>query len=207
MAGELIAQFTDHEGRVSRFIEQFKNKADLEALTRIYLRQIQDLEDALFEIILERDLDNAIGVQLTTIGNIVQQPRTTSDDDEFRTAIRARIAINLSEATGEDMIKVAGLLLAVAGETFDLVDEYPAQQRITVYDALTISASLAHGLLDETDAGGVRLMFVYADSLDHADRFTASDTVGPTTGGGKGLASSTDPGDADGGGLASVIGG
>jgi hypothetical protein len=207
MAGELITQNTDHEGAVRRFIEQFKNKPDLEALTRIYLRQLQDVEDALFEIILERDLDNAVGVQLNTIGDIVQQPRTTPDDDRFRTAIRARIAINLSDATAEDLIKVANLLLQEYGESYELRDEPPAQVRLTIHDPLQSSdADLFHTLLDEADAGGVRFVLQWNNSLATAnDKLLFGDTSGSTvTGGGLGstTGSVTNPGK-----FSSVIGG
>lgn len=207
MAGELIAQNTDHEGAVRRFIEQFKNKPDLEALARIYLRQLQDLEDALFEIILERDLDNAVGVQLSVIGDIVQQPRTTSDDDRFRTAIRARIAINLSDSTAEDLIKVANLLFQEFGESYTLRDEPPAQVRVTVIDPLqSADADLLHTLLDEADAGGVRLVLQWNKSLDDpTDKLLCGDAAGAVVSGG-GLGSTTgavtDPGK-----LSSVIGG
>jgi hypothetical protein len=199
MAGELIEHFTDHEGRVSRFIEEFKNKPDLEALARIYLRQIQDIEDAAFEVILERDLDNAIGVQLSTIGKIVKQARTTSDDDRFRTAIRARIAINLSDSTAEDVIKVARLLLQEFGESFELRDEPPAQLRVTIHDPLqSAEADLVHELLGATKAGGVRLVLVWHKSLAAVTNklLLGSTTGGATTGGGLGSTTGpvTDPG-------------
>jgi len=186
MAGELIAQNTDHEGAVRRFIEQFKNKPDLEALARIYLRQLQDVEDALFEIILERDLDNAVGVQLETIGKIVKQPRTTSDDDAFRVAIRARIAINLSNGTVADLIKVANLLLLEYGETYFVREEPPAQLRITITDPLQSStAELIHGLLEAADLGGVRLLLQWNKSLDvPAKKLLFGDTISGSTGGG-----------------------
>jgi hypothetical protein len=189
MAGELIEQFTDHEGRVSRLIEQFKNKPDLEALVRIYLRQLQDVEDVLFEIILERDLDVAVGVQLSTIAAIVGQPRFTSDDNRFRTAIRARIAINLSDSTPEDVIKVARLLL-FDGETFEIREEPPAQLRVTVFDPLTSSdADLIELLLTATDPAGVRLLFQFNVSLAlPANKLTLDDEASgsPATGGGLG---------------------
>ena len=208
MAGELIAQFTDHEGRVSRLIEQFKNKLDLEALLRSYLKQVQDLEDALFEIILERDLDNAVGVQLTTIGNIVQQPRTTPDDNRFRTAIRARIAINLSDSTIEDVIRVASLLLQEFNETFEVRDEPPAQFRVTVIDPLqSADSDLLQLLLDEADAGGVRLLLQFNNSLTaNVDKLLLEDSISGSSGGGGTLGSTTGV-TTNPGGLASVIGG
>ena len=187
MAGELIAQFGDHAGRVSRLIEQFKNKPDLEALIRSYLLQLQDVEDALFEIILERNLDVAVGVQLEAIGGIVQQPRTTSDDERFRTAIRARIAINLSNATPEDVIKVASLLL-VDGEAFRIREEPPAQLRVEVIDPLTSAdVDLLFDLLEAADAAGVRLVLQWNASLSPADKLilgggSVGGALGSTTG-------------------------
>ena len=187
----LIAQFTDPERRLSRFIERWSNLPNLDALTRIYLRQIQDVEDVLFEIMLERDLDNAVGVQLTILGNIVGQPRTTLDDNRFRTAIRARIAINLSDSTAEDIIGIANLIL-VDGESYFLRDEPPAQLRVTVLDPLTSSdADLMRDLLELADAAGVRLLFQFNDSLaTAADKLLLGDTVSGSSPGG-GLGSTT----------------
>lgn len=207
MAGELIEQNADHEGAVRRFIEQYQNRPDLEALARSYLSQLQDLEDAIFEVILERDLDNAVGVQLETIGNLVQQPRTTSDDERFRTAIRARIAINLSDGTIEDLIRVANLLLQEYAEAYFVRDEPPAQVRITVTDPLqSADADLLHDLLDEADPGGVRFLLQYNSSLSTPIQklLLSDEATGSTGGGGLGstIGSPTDPGSFD-----SVIGG
>lgn len=206
MAGDLIEQFADHEGRVSRFIEQWRNKPDLEALARIYLRQLQDVENAAFEVILERDVDAAVGVQLETIGKIVRQPRTTSDDNRFRSAIRARIAINISDGTPEDLIRVLRLLL-VNGETFKIREEPPAQTRITIIDPLTSNDhDLIQALLDAADPAGVRLLVSWNDSLSTAaNKLLLGDSVTGSSGGGGGLGSTT--GGATGtGGFGSVIG-
>lgn len=188
----LIAQFTGHEDRVSRFIEKW-SKPDLQLLARIYLRQIQDVEDVLFEIMLERDLDNAVGVQLTIIGDIVGQSRTTPDDDRFRTAIRARIAINLSDSTGEDIIRVANLIL-IDSETYFLREEPPAQLRVTVLDPLTSSdADLMRDLLDLADAAGVRLLFQFNDTLALlTDKLLFGSTAGVAAVGG-GFGTTTGP--------------
>ena len=205
MAGELIEQFTDHEGRVVRFIEQFRNRPDLEALARSYLRQIQAIEDAAFEVILERDLDAAVGVQLTTIGNIVGQARTSADDGRFRTAIRARIAINLSHSTAEDVMRVLNLILQEFAEAYRVRDEPPAQFRITIDDPLqSADADLVHQLLDLADPAGVRLVLQWNANLAASDKFTVRDEATAAAGGGLGLG---DTGGAfTGGGLSSVIG-
>jgi hypothetical protein len=207
MAGELIEQFTDHEGRVSRFIEQFKNKPDLESLLRTYLAQLQDVEDALFEIILERVLDNAVGVQLDTLGEIVGQSRGALTDPRYRIAIKARIAINLSHSTSPDVIRVLLLLLEEFGEAFRLRDEPPAQLRVEVIDSLqSVDPDLAHALLELADPAGVRLLFQYNIALaTDADKFKFADETTGSTGGGGGLGDTVAGGQV--GGLASVIGG
>lgn len=205
-AGDLIAQNTTHADRVSRLIEQWQDKPDLVSILRSYLAQAQDIEDALFEIINERDLDSAVGVQLDTLGRLVKQPRTTSDDARFRTSIRARIAINRSNGTAEDLIKVASLLLSEFGELFKLRDEPPAQLRLTVADPLqSTDADLAALLLDEADCGGVRLMFQFNAALTLiTDRLVLGDDGGAATAGG--LLGSTTGSTTSPGGLSSVIG-
>lgn len=200
---ELIVQVTDHEDRVDRLIEQYRGLPDLEALIKSYLAQVQDLENVIFEVILERVIDNAVGVQLTVLGNIVQQPRLTPIDADFKTAINARIAINLSDSTPEDLLRVAALILT-GGEEVEIREEPPGQVRITVVDPLTVDPTLAQVLLDEADPAGVRLLFAYTVTVDEPDAFTFGDTGGAGVVG-KGF-TDTGGGAVEDGKLAAVIG-
>lgn len=178
MSNGLIDQFTEHEAlSVSRFLDQFKNAEDLKEYAKSYAEQIQELENATFEVILERVLDAAVGVQLEAIGAIVGQGRTTSDDTEYRIAIKAKIAINLSDGTMVDLIKILGLILETSGEAFKFWDEPPAQVRVIVIDPLTITPSLVHSLLESADPGGVRLLLAWTPAL-LADRLIFSDQGG-----------------------------
>ena len=68
------------------------------------MTQIQDLEDSSFEVLLNRWIDTAVGVQLDGVGAIVGEAREGRGDDEYRLAIKARIQINFSEATPEDIL-------------------------------------------------------------------------------------------------------
>ncbi len=196
----LIDERDDHEAlSASRFLDQFKNAVDLKALMASYAEQIQDLENAMFEVILERVLPTAEGVQLTVLGAIVQQPRTTSDDVEFRIAISARIAINLSDSTPEDLIKVGLLIFETSGERFCIREEPPAQLRVTVIDPITISPTLVQQLLDAADAAGNRLLLSYTPSAI-ATRLRFTDEVGGGFGSGKkGVGSTGGFGDSLGG--------
>jgi hypothetical protein len=164
----VIDQNTEYEAIAEgRFLDQFKNSVDLKALSKAFAEQIQDLESAAFEVILERSLDDAVGVQLTTLGKIVGEPRTTSDDELFRQRIRARLRINRSSGTAEDLIAIVTLLTLAFAETFELRDEPPAQLRITVIDPMqSMTAAELHRLLELADAAGVRLLLQFNSSLD-----------------------------------------
>lgn len=177
----LIDHFYGHEEKAAgRLLDQFKNAADLKALAKSYAAQVQDLEDAIFEVILERILELAEGVQLTVLGAIVQQPRTTAIDKDFRTAIRAKIAINLSSGTAEELINLATLILA--GETFEIRDEPPAQVRITILDLLTLNPAQIQDLLELADLGGVRLLLNYTTSVVLANQLKYADDAGVSSG-------------------------
>jgi len=204
----LIAPNSDHEGAVSLFIEQFKAKPNLDAWTKSYLKQIQDLEDAVFEVIFARVLETAIGVQLSIIGAIVQQPRTTDDDDRYRAMIRARIAINLSHSTAEDLIRVAGLILSPFNENFRVRDEPPAQIRLEVLDPLlSTEADLLFNLLELADPAGVRLLVQWQSTLSTpSDKLLLSNEIDGNSFGGGSLGSTTGAITVPAGKLSSVIG-
>lgn len=206
--GFLIAPNFAHEDAVSLFIEQFKGKPNLDAWAKSYLKQVQDLEDATFEIIFARVLEAAVGVQLSIIGEIVGQPRTTSDDDRYRTMIRARIAINLSHATAEDLITIAALILSPFGESFRVRDEPPAQIRVEVLDPLiSTDADLFFDLLDLADPAGVRLLLQWQSTLaTSSDKLLLSNEIDGESFGGGGLGSTTGPTTTAAGKLSSVIG-
>jgi len=191
----LIDHTTDHESvALARYLDQFKNSVDLKALGASYVRQIQELEDAVFEVILERTIPTAVGAQLTALGAIVQQPRTTAVDADYAIAIQARIAINLSDSTPEDVITVGVLALAASGEAFYIREEPPAQLRFYVIDPLTISPALLHQLLEATDPAANRLLLNYSKAAT-SSRFRFTDSSAGTGSGKSGTGSAAGFGD------------
>ena len=62
-------------------IEQFKGKENFADLIRIYVQQVQDLEDALFEVLLDTTLESSVGEHLDNIGALVGEPRRDREDE------------------------------------------------------------------------------------------------------------------------------
>jgi hypothetical protein len=196
----LITQFTEHEElSQTRFLDQFRNSVDLKAYMKGLATQIQDLENAAFEVILERVLPTAVGEQLNALGAIVGQPRTTSDDAVYQVQIQARIAINLSDSTPEDLINVGLLIFLSTGETFFIREEWPAQTRVTVIDPIVVDPALAAALLESTDPAGSRLLFSYSPSPTSSRLRFTSTTTPNTPSGQRGAGSAAGFGDSLGG--------
>lgn len=109
---------------LARLITVWTDKPKVTGLLKSYLQSIQALEDSYEQFLKERSLDTAIGVQLDTLGVIVGEKRLGRSDDEFRIAIRLRIAINNSDGTEP---VVTPLLIAMTGaESVTITEEFPA---------------------------------------------------------------------------------
>lgn len=168
----------DHETRgLARFIEQYRDKTKLNALARSYLKIIQEIENAAWEVILYRLLTNAEGEQLDMIGRIVGRGRNDLPDSDYLLAIRAQIRINRSSGTPEDLIDVARLTLP-AGFTFTFEEQHPATVFFTVSGAVNFSISLLLDNLKRAKAGGVRLFLEYSEADDeNTFTFASGDVV------------------------------
>lgn len=97
----------------SLLLEQFKGSPQLAALLGNYVSELQDLEAVFRAIYSRKSIDGAAGVQLDIIGTLVGEPRSGRSDSAYRIALRARIAINLAEGTGDQILDI---MYAVTGQ-------------------------------------------------------------------------------------------
>jgi hypothetical protein len=206
---------TDHADRgPERFLQQFKEKAFLEAVLRSYLIQVQKLEAAVWEVVDLRALDLAEGVQLDRIGRIVGRGRNGMVDSLYRQAIRAQIRINRSEGTPVDLDQVADLSVPDGAATFAF-QEGPGFVLVFMdgQAVAPVNGPLVYENLRRSKAAGVRLhlvyyldppetVFRYGGNLTPAELAPGSYTIARVD---NGLASSQVL--TDGGKLSTVIGG
>lgn len=103
-------------------LEQFKGKPNLEAFLRLLADQVQAIEDAAHEVPAEGlNVDVAEGAQLDGIGSIVGQARNGQSDATYRLFIKAKILVNTSGGTAEDLIEVFDVLTGL-GMTIELAE-------------------------------------------------------------------------------------
>src|ERR1700744_3954810 len=105
---------------------------NVELLIQALVGPAQDVENMLQQLLLDRTIDNAVGVQLDQIGDIVGQLRLGLDDDTYRQYLRARVAANRSEGHFEDLISVASLILNNTSYTVVTSNEGTATVRVFV---------------------------------------------------------------------------
>ena len=79
----MIEQITYSEKSVNRLIQQYRDKPKFVALIGLYASIAQEIEDTVFDMLLLRDVETAVGAQLDVIGRIVGQDRAIADADPF----------------------------------------------------------------------------------------------------------------------------
>lgn len=108
----MITQKLTHAAEaVAHLVQQFRGKPKIEAFVSLIGRQIQDLENALFSIVSTTDINTVTGTQLDVIGLLVSQPRNGHSDDVYRLFLRARILVNSSRGSVDEIIAILALLI------------------------------------------------------------------------------------------------
>ena len=108
----------DHvEQGMSRLITQWKDKPVIAALLKSYLMQHNEIENACFQLLENRSIYNAVGVNLDIIGALFGVRREGMSDEEYRAIILLRISqLNVDGTTEVFMNVLRGI-----GDTY-LVD-------------------------------------------------------------------------------------
>jgi hypothetical protein len=132
--GQLAYDY-DHAGEgVGLLLEQFHSSPLLQTLlVAVLMGQVQDCEGVAWQLLTERSLDYAVGDQLDGLGLVVGEPRNGRDDDQYRVALRVRIAVNRSNGKPEELLNVLNLIFEGALEAH-LTEFYPAAFTIDLHN-------------------------------------------------------------------------
>lgn len=190
-----LARVDDHvQSGLDLLISQYRGKPRLEALIASYLRRVQELEDAAWDVLISRLIDTATGIHLDTLGQLVGQSRISDDDEIYRLYVRARISANRSRGHPDDVISTAQI--ALNGLEFEYREHYAASWTVDVLEALQEEFAVpVHELIIRSKAAGsagslhwstedeeVTFAFALTDSEeDDPDRGLAGDDpdIGP----------------------------
>lgn len=160
----MLIPVLDHTAQAAaRLAEQYKDKVRLTGLLAALTDQIQLIEDALWQLSSERYLDYAIGTQLDAIGVIVDQARGAMTDEEYRKALQAKIKVNRSSGTVEELLAVFHAVLPTSTNTLTLWP--PACFTLELGDVVTaVQAALYVTFLRAARLAGVRGILLWKES-------------------------------------------
>ena len=179
-----VTRESDHAGKMlARLGEEFR-KPRIQAILSAEAAQYQAIEDAYWQLLTEFGVDTATGHALDVLGRIVGEPRQGALDADYRLRVRARIRVNRSDGTIEDIIEVVRLLIGsvlLPSATIKLTEYYPAAfvLRIT---GLVISATQAliySSFIKQARGAGIGSGFGWQTTAD-ADAFVTA-TSSPLT--------------------------
>lgn len=156
----------DHqELAVARLTQQFRDGVSVPNLVRALTGGHQALEDAAFAVRASRAIDTAVGAQLDLLGRIVGQPREGRVDDVYRIWIRARVRLNRSSGTPEDLLAVFSSI--TQGSTAIVLEEqFPASFVLRVGSTSIIAPADLAALVRLAKAAGVRAIVESATTVD-----------------------------------------
>ncbi len=144
------------------WIEFFRKPRWLE-LTDILVGEVQELEDAYWDMHLAFDVDTAEGHQLDLLGKRVGELRDGRVDDDYRAAVRTRILVNSSDGKLDQLYAI--ILSMLPDATVRAWEFYPAKLRLDVYDSFAgATPTTVARLVRQAKAGGVGLIFVAVDT-------------------------------------------
>lgn len=102
-------------------------KSGWEVMVHAFTIPSQSLENVMGDMLADRALDTAKGVNLDRIGQIVGQDRQGLDDVDYLTQIQAQIAENNSDGTGNNLLVIAGLILGPIAKFLSIKEMFPAK--------------------------------------------------------------------------------
>lgn len=126
---------------IARLAAQFQDSTKFKAFITAFLEEFVELETAATDLLDDRWLDTAEGVQLDGIGEIVGRDRPGGwSDDDYRFLIRIQISINNSRMAVDDTLEIMNAILQGLTVTYRCTTTLEATY--TIYGTLTATQQL-----------------------------------------------------------------
>lgn len=151
--------------------------SDVNKLFEVFIAPFERIETALTDLYLQMRVYSSTGIMLDRIGAMVGEPRQDRDDQTYRRTISARIAINKSRGTHEEIIRIALALLRPTGSRVNLQHGDGVAIVETMNDPVTLQlANLMATYLKQAVPLTVRLGVLFTNAGDETFEFSDGDT-------------------------------
>jgi hypothetical protein len=141
---------------LAKLVEQFKDKVNIEKLLRIILDELDEIEVALTDIQVYKQIDQAYGYQLDQIGSIVGRTRDGYNDADYRSRLKLQIGINNSEGEADRILSVWKTL--TNSTIVSMTESFPAA--LTLFAQTSTTNPSIVGEIERVSSAGVDLNYV-----------------------------------------------
>lgn len=171
-----ITKITDHVDRaLARLITQFRNSVSHRGLLASYVAEVQEAENALFDILVQSSIADATGAQLDGLGQILGERRNGRSDEVYRQAVAARFFLNKSSGTVEEILHLFRLIT----DASPFLDEYFPAAFVLRLEELPVDDPVNYALmLRAVKVAAVRAVLHYL-TAPPGETFTLGDLDGP----------------------------
>ena len=163
----MIEKISDHVQRAEKkILSQYKegktrNSINLRTLCKIFVEEIQELENAFYDLYTLRYINTAFGYQLDRIGDSIGIQRYGLDDEAYRKRIHSQIILNASNGETELLIRALRLLMNATNIEYT---EY--KYEIIISFRSDESDPFLHSQLQKLCLAGIKKIFLYQDFSD-----------------------------------------
>jgi hypothetical protein len=176
----LATKITTHvQDALARFMQQYKGRPRFAAYVSALVDQIQDLENAYFDLDFGRSVYGSVGVQLDLLGTLVGISRNGLPDSEYILFILGKIGEDTSDTTIDKVAAVYGILLnsPITQEQ----DLYPAGVGLATGSDIDQSlVQIVWEMVQNSLGAGIRLEFL--EVFDPVDAFAFAGSAGTALG-------------------------
>lgn len=140
---------------------QHLNKDNFNLLLKLFLTDLDNLEQTAFELVNQIDIDIATGYWLDLIGKIVGISRAGYNDVEYRKRIKTKIGVNTSDGTPNNIINIIKL---ATDSTSSILREYYPAYFISVINAADDVSGYVYDLINDIKPVGVGFELIQNNS-------------------------------------------
>lgn len=168
-----LTKITTHlQDSLKRLLYQFQGKSGVESLIGAQSKQIQEIEDASYDLTTKYPLQTAEGSTLDRWGVVLDEARLGSNDADFRSRLFFKISRNISNGTPEELIQFFGEL--VQADSVQIFEIYPGVVILTAVNAQNpADPVLVKAQLQQLSPAGVRIGYLAAGDVPNPFAFAA----------------------------------
>lgn len=143
---------------LARLSQQFKNKTGWTSFLASVMPEFQAIEDVLENLLNDLNIDDAVGDQLDTWGEILRVSRSGTTDAIFRIRLKAAIFRYVSSGKWEEILQ--GFTILTNPRYVQAEEVFPGAVNLTAVgadDPVAIDASETVNAMQSVKAAGVRI--------------------------------------------------